>query len=99
MFEKDAIDLANRKYPIPRVYNELNVARNRKYEEGFKDGAEFGYNKRNKQLIKAKEIICEHMTVLHKCAELLLEKEKISRDEFEALFDAEGVAEEVFVED
>ena len=49
--------------------------------------------------IKAKEIICEHMTVLHKCAELLLEKEKISRDEFEALFDAEGVAEEVFVED
>ena len=49
--------------------------------------------------IKAKEIICEHMTVLHKCAELLLEKEKISRDEFEALFDAKGVAEEVFVED
>lgn len=57
MFEKDAIDLANRKYPIPRVYNELNVARNHKYEEGFKDGAEFGYNKRNEQLIKAKEII------------------------------------------
>lgn len=47
MFEKDAIDRANRKYPIPRVYDELDVARNRKYEEGFKDGAEFGYNKAN----------------------------------------------------
>ncbi len=36
---------------------------------------------------KAKEIILEHMDVLNKCAELLLEKEKIGREEFEALFD------------
>ncbi len=35
---------------------------------------------------KAKEIILQHMDVLHKCAELLLEKEKVQRDEFEALF-------------
>ena len=35
---------------------------------------------------KAKEIIVEHMEVLHSCAKLLLEKEKITRDEFEALF-------------
>ncbi len=35
---------------------------------------------------KAKEIILEHMDVLNKCAELLLEKEKIGREEFEALF-------------
>ncbi len=35
---------------------------------------------------KAKEIIMEHEGVLHKCAELLLEKERISRVEFEALF-------------
>lgn len=35
---------------------------------------------------KAKTIIVENLSVLHKCAELLLEKEKISRDEFEALF-------------
>lgn len=27
------------------------------YEEGFKDGAEFGYSKCNEQLTKAKEII------------------------------------------
>lgn len=38
---------------------------------------------------KAKEIIIEHTEVLHKCAELLLEKEKINRAEFEALFDRE----------
>ncbi len=36
---------------------------------------------------KAKDIIMEHEDVLHKCANLLLEKEKINRAEFEALFD------------
>ena len=36
---------------------------------------------------KAKAIIQEQESVLHKCAELLLEKEKIGRAEFEALFD------------
>lgn len=36
---------------------------------------------------KAKAIIVEQSSVLHKCAELLLEREKIGRDEFEALFD------------
>lgn len=36
---------------------------------------------------KAKAIILEHEDVLHKCAKLLLEKEKINRAEFEALFD------------
>jgi len=35
---------------------------------------------------KAKTIISEHEDVLHKCAELLIEKEKINQNEFEALF-------------
>ena len=35
---------------------------------------------------KAKDIIMKNEGVLHACAELLLEKEKIGRDEFEALF-------------
>ena len=35
---------------------------------------------------KAEAILKEHMNVLHSCANLLLEKEKISREEFEALF-------------
>jgi len=38
--------------------------------------------------VKAKEIIMKHEEVLHKCAKLLLEKEKINREEFEALFAA-----------
>ncbi len=37
---------------------------------------------------KAKSIISEHMDVLHGCAKLLLDKEKITREEFEALFTA-----------
>ena len=36
--------------------------------------------------LKAKEIITAHMDVLHRSAELLMEKEKISREEFENLF-------------
>ena len=35
---------------------------------------------------KAKDIIMQHENVLHSCAQLLLEKEKINREEFEALF-------------
>ena len=38
---------------------------------------------------EAKRIITENMDVLHKCANLLLEKERIERDEFEALFNAD----------
>ena len=41
---------------------------------------------------QAKEMILSHSAVLHKCAELLLEKEKINREEFEALFEAEPVS-------
>ena len=36
---------------------------------------------------KAREMIRENRDVLERCAQLLLEKEKIGRDEFEALFD------------
>ena len=39
---------------------------------------------------KAKDIIMQHEDVLHSCAKLLLEKEKINRQEFEALFDKEN---------
>ena len=35
---------------------------------------------------KAKDLILENEAVLHACAELLLEKEKIGREEFESLF-------------
>ena len=43
---------------------------------------------------RAKEIIMEHEDVLHSCAKLLLEKAKVHRDEFEALFTRENSVEE-----
>lgn len=42
---------------------------------------------------KARTIIGENRDVLESCAQLLLEKEKISRNEFEALFEKENGAE------
>ena len=36
---------------------------------------------------KAKSLIEDHMDVLHRCAGLLIKKEKIGQEEFEALFD------------
>jgi cell division protease FtsH len=36
---------------------------------------------------EARQILLSHMDVLHRCAELLIEKERISREEFESLFD------------
>ncbi len=36
---------------------------------------------------KSKNILLEHESILHRCADLHLKKEKLSRDEFEALFE------------
>ncbi len=43
---------------------------------------------------KAKEIILQHEDILHSCAALLLEKERITREEFEALWPAQPALEE-----
>ncbi len=43
---------------------------------------------------KAVKILRENETILHKCANLLLEKEKINRSEFEALFGIETQSDE-----
>ncbi|MDO4312250.1 MAG: ATP-dependent zinc metalloprotease FtsH [Eubacteriales bacterium] len=42
---------------------------------------------------RAKRIICKYDKVLAECAQLLLEKEKITREEFEALFDGLEISE------
>ncbi|MCI5649286.1 MAG: ATP-dependent zinc metalloprotease FtsH [Fusicatenibacter sp.] len=39
---------------------------------------------------KAKELILSHSYVLHECAKQLIEKEKLSRNEFEAIFSEEA---------
>ncbi|MEE0685070.1 MAG: hypothetical protein UEA60_00325, partial [Lachnospiraceae bacterium] len=43
---------------------------------------------------KAKDIINENIEVLHSCAKLLIEKEKITQAEFEALFEEKSDIEE-----
>ena len=47
MFEKEAEDKAVEKYPLSDRCDRIDLERNFKYEEGFKDGAEFAYNKAN----------------------------------------------------
>ena len=42
---------------------------------------------------RAKAILEEHMEILHKCAALLIEKERINREEFEALFEQRDMTE------
>ena len=54
MFEKEAEEAGNEK--IKGNYQFARCAR-KSYKDGFKDGAEFGYNKANKQLLKAKELL------------------------------------------
>ncbi|HKM04968.1 MAG TPA: ATP-dependent zinc metalloprotease FtsH [Lachnospiraceae bacterium] len=44
---------------------------------------------------KAKDIITENIMILHECANMLLEKEKINRVEFESLFGTEGVEQQL----
>lgn len=39
---------------------------------------------------KAKALLEEHMDVLHRCAQILIEKERITREEFEALFEEDS---------
>ena len=44
---------------------------------------------------KAKTLILENSAVLEKCAQLLLEKEKIGRDDFESLFETKEVPSQI----
>jgi cell division protease FtsH len=47
---------------------------------------------------KAKEIILQYEDVLHASSKLLIEKEKIGREEFEALFEGHTITEDVQVD-
>ena len=47
---------------------------------------------------KAKEIILQYEDVLHASSKILIEKEKIGREEFEALFEGHTITEDVNVE-
>ena len=72
--------------------NEIFVGRDFAQTKGYGGAVADEIDREVKRIIdecyaKAKQLILENRAVLDACAELLLEKEKISRTEFEALFE------------
>ena len=70
---------------------EVFIGRDLAHTKSYSEGIASAIDAEVKSIIddayeKAKKMIDEHRDILDKCASLLLEKEKISRDEFEALF-------------
>lgn len=71
--------------------DEVFIGRDLAHARGYGEGVATKIDAEIKRIIdecyiKAKSIIKEHADVLSACADLLLEKEKITREEFEALF-------------
>ncbi|UWP61410.1 ATP-dependent zinc metalloprotease FtsH [Ruminococcus gauvreauii] len=72
--------------------DEVFIGRDLAHTRGFSESVASTIDREVKRLIdtcyeKAKQIILEHEEVLHSCTNLLLEKEKIGREEFESLFE------------
>ena len=72
--------------------DEVFIGRDFGHTRGFSESTATTIDSEVKRIIdecyaKAREILNDHMVVLERCAELLIEKERISREEFEALFD------------
>ena len=72
--------------------DEVFIGRDLAHTRSYSEGVAATIDSEVKKIIddayaEAKRIILEHRDVLDACAELLLEKEKISREEFEALFE------------
>lgn len=73
--------------------DEVFIGRDLAHTRGYSETIATRIDEEVKRIIdecyqKARNIIKEHENVLNRCAELLLEKEKINREEFEALFEA-----------
>ena len=73
--------------------DEVFIGRDLAHARGYGEGVATSIDQEIKRIIdecyvKAREIITENREVLDSCAELLLEKEKIGRQEFEALFES-----------
>ena len=72
--------------------DEVFIGRDLAHTRSYSEGVAATIDSEVKTIIdnayaEAKRIILEHRDILDRCAELLLEKEKISREEFEALFE------------
>lgn len=72
--------------------DEVFIGRDLAHTRGYSEQVASAIDAEVKQIIdeayqKARDMILEYRDVLDACAQLLLEKEKITRDEFEALFE------------
>ena len=72
--------------------NQVFIGRDLAHARGFSEHTAAAIDEEVREIIdncyaEAKRIIGEHIDVLHSCSRLLLEKEKIGREEFEALFE------------
>ncbi|WP_044936772.1 MULTISPECIES: ATP-dependent zinc metalloprotease FtsH [unclassified Pseudobutyrivibrio] len=77
---------------------EVFIGRDLAHTKGFSEATAKAIDEEVKRIIdecyeKAVKILRENEQILHKCANLLLEKEKIGRSEFEALFESSGTNE------
>lgn len=73
--------------------DEVFIGRDLAHKRGYGEGVAGAIDEEIKRIIdesyaKAKEIILAHRDVLDHCAQLLIQKEKITREEFEALFES-----------
>ena len=76
--------------------DEVFIGRDLAHTRGYGEGVATAIDQEVKRIIdecyaKARQIITENRSVLDACAKLLLEKEKISQKEFEALFETDHV--------
>ncbi len=76
--------------------DEVFIGRDLAHPRGYGEGVATAIDQEVKRIIdecyaKARQIITENRSVLDACAKLLLEKEKISQKEFEALFETDHV--------
>ena len=83
----DAIGMVNCENDDDEVFIGRDLAHTRSYSEGVANSIDEEVRRIiDECYAEAKRILQENESVLHACAELLIEKERINREEFEALF-------------
>ena len=75
--------------------DEVFIGRDWGHTKSYSENVAAAIDEEVRQMIEkchdqAKQIILEHSYVLHECAKQLMEKEKLSRAEFEAIFEQEA---------
>ncbi|MBP3617276.1 MAG: ATP-dependent zinc metalloprotease FtsH [Lachnospiraceae bacterium] len=83
----EAIGMVNYESDDDEVFIGRDLAHTRSYSEGVANAIDEEVRRIiDECYAEAKRILQENINVLHACADLLIEKERINREEFEALF-------------